>query len=134
MAWLHAVPDKLKRSRLAEAQAYAEARGEALEIELPAASADYLRDYLFEVGPFMQGGMAPAPLTFQEMDAWVERTGREIEPWESILLRRMSQAYLDELQAATSPDRPPPWMADPGAKVRETAGDKVERLFDRRAV
>lgn len=69
----------------------------------------YLLDYLFEAGPTESNGMGPAPLTWQEMDAWARRMPRGLQPWEFVMLRRLSFEFCAESHRATDPDMPPPW-------------------------
>lgn len=73
------------------------------------ACGDYLVIYLFEFGPTMPAGMGSGPVTFQEMRAWQEMSGIELQPWEAALLRRLSGEYADESHKAVKRDRAPPF-------------------------
>lgn len=81
----------------------------------------YLLSYFYEVGPTMSGAMGSAPLTFGEIDAWCNRTGIDLQPWEARGLRRLSIAYLNESRKAEKRDCQPPWRSpDEKPEVSET--------------
>lgn len=80
--------------------------------QLPKASLSYLEDYLFEVGPTESGGFGPAPLSFQELDAWARRVPHGLQPWEFIMLRRLSIEWAAESSRATEHDCPAPWNGE----------------------
>jgi hypothetical protein len=86
----------------------------AVAVEMPPVpdACGYLVDHLFEVGPAMPGGMGAAPISWQELQAWQHQCGVPLLPWEASLLRRLSQAYLNEHQAASVEDRPAPWAPE----------------------
>lgn len=86
----------------------------------------HLIDYLFEVGP----GMSGEPLTFQEIGAWASQTGRALNAWEPVALRRLSDAYLAERQAAEDPARPAPGVVKPPVS-RKVISDQLGAMFDR---
>jgi hypothetical protein len=77
----------------------------------------------------MPGAMGAAPVTFGEIQAWQQQTGNELMPWEVLLLRRMSSAYVAEASEATRRDRPAPWL--PEAEVRRQRGldRRIRSLF-----
>lgn len=75
----------------------------------PLDGAEYLVDYLMEVGPTMAGNGGSGPLTFQELQAWQSQVGIELEPWEVKILRSLSLDYLNESREAEDPYRPPPY-------------------------
>lgn len=50
-------------------------------------------------------------LSFQEMAAWMAATGRVLSGWELSTLRSLSGAYLAEYDAASDPNRAPPYTA-----------------------
>lgn len=72
-----------------------------------------------EVGPTMAGGFGAAPLSFTELCKWADATGREPQPWEMSLLRRLSGDYVVEAAEATDPDRFAPYAAAPTQRDRE---------------
>lgn len=78
----------------------------------PLEGAEYLIDYLFEVGPTVQGAMGPGRLTNEELLAWKINTGIRLLPWESRFLIKLSDAYLQELQKAEKILAVAPWIAE----------------------
>lgn len=83
--------------------------------------AGYLLEHFFDVGPAMPGAMAPAPITYGELQAWAERTGTSLQPWEARALRSLSRSYVNELAAARSPNRPAPWSPPDYTEERRAA-------------
>lgn len=81
-------------------------RADGIEPDLPKVECAYLVDYLKEVGPVMSDGA----ITWQELRAWQEQTGRVLQPWEAKMLRSLSIDYLNESQLAKSEDRQPPYQ------------------------
>lgn len=80
----------------------------------PVEGGEYLLGYLWEVGPVMPGGMGAVVLSWQELRAWQESIGFELDPWESRILRRLSRDYLAESHKAEKHDCPPPWKEADG--------------------
>lgn len=80
----------------------------------PVEGAEYLLGYLWEIGPTMAAGGYPGPITHEEIKAWTELTGAELEAWEVRFIRRLSGEYLSESQRAEKADCPEP--------LRESAG------------
>lgn len=78
---------------------------------MPEVALSYLADYFFEVGPAEAGGFGPTPLSFQELDAWARRVPRGLQPWEFIMLRRLSFEWIAESQRAEDATCPAPWAA-----------------------
>jgi len=68
----------------------------------------YLVEYLWEAGASLSTGMGSVPLTWQELKAWQEQTGIELQPWELRIIRKASQEYVVQAQEAHKPDCPPP--------------------------
>lgn len=85
----------------------------------------HLIDYLFEAGP----GMSGEALTFQEIGSWASQTGRVLDTWEPVALRRLSCAYLAELHAAEDPARPAPGVIKPPVS-RKVISDQLGAIFD----
>lgn len=75
----------------------------------PVEAAGYLVGHLWEVGPTMATGSGSGPITFQELHAWQEQIGVELQPWEIRILRQLSLDYLVEFRKAEDPLCPPPY-------------------------
>lgn len=76
---------------------------------MPEAGAQYLVNYLFEIGPTMPGAGGPVQITHGEIRAWQENAGIDLQPWEVRLLRRLSLDYLTESYGAAKPGAKPPF-------------------------
>ncbi|MBY0455261.1 MAG: hypothetical protein K2Q11_10335 [Burkholderiaceae bacterium] len=95
------MPKTSRRDRLAQ---------DGVPPQLPDVFAgQYLLDWLFEIGPTQPAGMGSGPVTFQELAAWQQQAGIELQPWEASMLRRLSVEYLNESYEATNAARPPPY-------------------------
>jgi hypothetical protein len=81
-----------------------------IEPPIPDNPMPFIIDRLMEIGPTETAGMGRAPISWQSIQAWRVETGVRMNPWQSRLLRRLSAAYLVEMQAAENPDRPAPFV------------------------
>jgi hypothetical protein len=61
---------------------------------------EYLYDYIVEAGLLT---------TWQEIKAWSELTGTQLEAWEAITMHAISIAYTNQLQQSTDMDCPCPF-------------------------
>ena len=50
--------------------------------------------------------MGLTPLSFSEIAAWANLTGRDLTPWEAALLRRLSRAFVGGYQTEDPPYEP----------------------------
>ncbi|SFI31500.1 hypothetical protein [Nitrosomonas sp. Nm34] len=55
---------------------------------------EYLANHWRNAGYVMAGGMGPAPLTSQELIAWQQGSGVELNPWEFYTILGMSRKYI----------------------------------------
>lgn len=136
LAWLHATPDpkgkddKDRRTRLQRFEADEEAGVERPELIAPEVPTEtfYLVDYLMTVGPATAGEV----LTFLEIQAWRQETGRLLDAWEVETLQRLSRAYLIEYHQASDRDRPPPGGETVKSKhTRSEVSQHISDLFAR---
>jgi len=79
---------------------------------MPPCSAQYLLDYLFEIGPTVLVGQGQGPIPQSEIAYWMSNTGIRLTPWEVRTLRCLSVAYLCEASRATRRDYPAPWQSE----------------------
>ena len=119
MAWLNAVPkpDPRLKDRLGDD----EKRSQRSRLDLmggvknpppmPPNPLPRMIELLIEIGLTEAAGMGSAPLSWREISAWVDRTGVQLLPWESRLLRSLSVAYLAESHRATAHNSAAPWRA-----------------------
>lgn len=78
---------------------------------MPDNPAPHITDRLVEMGLTQAAGMTAVPLSWQEINAWCDRTSIDLPPWEARLIRRLSGDYLAESRAAEAETCPPPWRA-----------------------
>ena len=101
---------------------------------MPSIDTPHLIEYLYEIGPTLSGAMGESPLTHEELRAWQENTGIELQPWEVRLLLRLSRDYLTESQNAQKRDCLAPYQCEQTApNLAEVALDleqEMERLMD----
>ena len=110
-AWLNAIPERPKNDKSDKPRL---SRRESLKNEPdmpPVEGAEYLLEYLWEVGPAAAAGMGEGPVTHEELLAWQSNTGIELSTWEARTLRRLSCDYVSESRAAEKLDAKAPWRA-----------------------
>lgn len=93
----------------------------------PPNPAEYITDWLFEIGPVAAGAMGPVPIGWQDMAAWERLTGNELDPWEARTIRRLSQAYVAQAYEAENLNCPEPRLAE--EKQAEARREKVTQQF-----
>jgi len=107
LAWLHAVPEGGKKSRLTT---YREVDEDSFFLKLPEIDeAGYLISLLQEAGLMSSAGMGALPLSWQEIEAWLRTTERDISIWERLMIRELSEVYVGELNQASAKDRAAPY-------------------------
>lgn len=116
LAWLRSTPEKQEKSRIEQ---YLQHQIEPYLPDLD--EAQYLANYLEEIGACHSNGMGLEPLRWTDIKAWCELSGTDLDYWECQLIRDMSYAYTAELSHATDPKRLAPC-------VESHAGDVDARL------
>lgn len=114
-AWLSCVPEKQEKSR------YEKYRGTALADLPDVIAADYLLDYLMEVGPANSNGMGIQPITYSEIKDWADVTSTEIAAWDAHIIRHLSRAYVNAYNEAKKPTAPAPYMEAQDIETRRKA-------------
>ncbi len=122
-AWLNAVPEKQKLSRLEQM------RANGVEPELPECTAAYVAGFLWEIGPADNNGMGQSPISHLEMAAWQANTGVDLSSWEARTLRSLSLAYLGEVERAREPGCPSPWLLVPTEEAREQLPKRIRSVL-----
>jgi hypothetical protein len=69
----------------------------------------HLVSILFEIGPTVSSGMGGGPIEWPHIDAWCNRSGIDLLPWESRAIVHLSKVYLSESQKSSKHFYPPPW-------------------------
>ncbi len=98
-------------------------------LPLPIPDSPELVALLARVGPSMQSGNGPVPITAQELAAWTKGTGVDLSGWEFETLLDMSHAYTMELIAAADPTRAAPWTTAPDEERRAAIAKSTKTLF-----
>jgi hypothetical protein len=115
LGWLHAVPQPPRSSQRAKAaepnklSRLDQMRREGVDPQLPPNPSPQIFGWFTEIGMIEAGGMAPAALSWREINEWQRATAIDLPPWIARLFRRLSVEYLDELRRAESETRPAPW-------------------------
>lgn len=125
LAWLHAVPEGSKSSRLTT---YRELDENSTYLKLPELEdAAYLVGLLYEAGLMSTAGMGALPLSWQEIDAWLRTTERDLSVWEKLMIRELSEVYVGELNQASAKDRESPYIyiPEPTQIDRDAVADKL---------
>jgi hypothetical protein len=115
------VPDKVESSRLEQYEA------DGTEIKWPEVTLQYLIDYFFECGACLSTGMGNVPITWQELKAWQDQTGIELQPWEARILKQASRAYVTQAQESTKPNCPPPGRVVEADPLKQA--QKIKSIF-----
>lgn len=104
-----------------------EQRGSALTA-LPEVETDsHLLEWLQELGFCEQGYSGPAPLTYQEIQAWAQMTGIAPTWQESRFLKMLSHDYCAQYHKSDDRDAPPPYSSDEFDRV--ALSDRIKAVF-----
>lgn len=112
MAWLSATPEGDKTSRGENYRSNAERENGIVShhLTMPELNEEeYILGLWQEAGSVSSGGMGIAALSWQEIQAWINVTETELEMWEKLLIRRLSQEYCSEYSSASDVSRPAPF-------------------------
>lgn len=127
LAWLNAVPEGSKKSRL---KSFRDQDEDSIALILPEVDhGRHLLDYFTEAGVAMSTGMGLMPLSWQEIESWLSVTELPISTWEKLTLREMSDAYVSEYSQASAKDRPAPYVHRVEEIDREAVSDKLKSVF-----
>lgn len=124
LAWLQTAPDKMDgdKSTTPEPSRLKRYLDDGIDPELPDCTAVYLTQYLFEIGPIINGG----PISHSELFAWQANTGIDLNSWESRTLRRLSGDYAQEHFEAHDRDRQAPFSYE---DIQQKRRDSVASKF-----
>lgn len=81
-------------------------------------------------GQAVQTGYGLAPLSWQEIKAFIEVMDLDLLDWEKKLLKKMSEAYCAESHKATDPKRPPPYAVKKEEEEVDHIGNAL-RMMER---
>lgn len=133
LAWLSSCPNdtskkenKDKRSRFTR---ISEKDPESLELITPEIrGGEYLVNLLHEAGPVGSNGYGIEGLKWSEIHSWLATTGLFLEPWECILIKKMSDVYASEFNRANGKECAPPYK-DKKAVTKEKLNTAFEAVF-----
>ena len=94
-----------------------------------AAEVVYLVNALMEAGPTTAAGMGEVPLTWADLMAYQSGAGRDFQPWELRLIRRLSGEYLSESMRAKAPDARAPWIKEVTAEQRSEVAQQMRDVL-----
>lgn len=120
-------PDSLAAKRAKKSRAE-RAKDDGVAVSLPEIDSEHIVNLLFDIGPSVQGGMGPAPLSHGEIAAWMQNMGIELHPWEVQFVRRLSRDFVAESSRATDPKCPPPYESDMEQRRADVAR-KIDEYF-----
>lgn len=97
----------------------------------PPNPAPHITDWLLEIGPSFGTGMGERAIGWQDMAAWSQHTGIDLDPWEAKTIRRLSQVYLSQRYDAKKPDCPAPHVGEREEIVsqRDNVAHRVKTAF-----
>ncbi len=131
MAWLHATPKPDPRSKRAAAEHQPPAisrlewyKKKKIPPPMPPNPMPHIIARLVEIGLTESNGMGSSPLSWQEINAWCDRTLIDLCPWEARLIRALSVAYVAEKAKSESETHPAPWHS--AVTQREIDADEAE--------
>ena len=123
LGWYHSVPEGEKISRSEKLLQ----QNTELELSLPHCRAEYLVLLFYELGICEQGDNGAKVVSWKELDAWQENTQRKLSPWEVVMIRDMSRAYVNEYYAGNDKTRPAPYTdVEMTVEKRNLVADKLK--------
>jgi len=72
-------------------------------------NAEYIIEYLFEVGPSMSNGMGLCPISYTEIKAWMDATKTECSPWDVNMIRHLSRVFISQHHESEKENCPAPF-------------------------
>lgn len=114
LAWLHSRPDSAtKKSRLASLK---EANENNPLLELPDIETEHAASFVIgllqEAGLMSTSGMGPVPLSWGDIESWLNCTEYDLPLWIKLKIKQLSEEYVYELvQANEDRNRPAPYEA-----------------------
>lgn len=130
LGWLHAVPQGSKKSRMVAFKESAD--DDSVFLQFPdLEGAAYLVTLVHEAGTMQSNGMGAVPLSWQEIDAWLNVTELRLTIWEKLTIREMSEAYVAEFVKASDKHAVAPYQGavDASRIDRKAVADKLRNVL-----
>lgn len=102
LAWYHSVPEGSKISRQQQLQ--------EPELKLPECENEFLVLLFYEAGMYDCGAAGIIPLSWHTIACWLELLERDISLFDKETIRKMSEAYVSEYNAASDKNRARPFV------------------------
>ncbi len=137
LAWLHATPKPPEGSKRAARATYkpvtrlATMTGRKITPAMPPNRMPHIITRWIEIGMTAGGGMAPAALSWLEINEWQKATCVTLSPWEARTIHALSVAYIAEGRRAEEETCPPPWRAPVSAQERASEESALLALVRR---
>jgi len=93
----------------------------------------YLVNYWRQVGAVGSSESGPVALSYQEIESWQRQAGLPLEPWETIALRQMSEAYVSQWFDSQEPEATAPYGGASDMIDRQKIGSKIGRILSSNA-
>lgn len=129
LAWLAAQPegsDKSRRESLLDG-----GEGSPLLIMPDVGAAEYIIDFWHDAGTIGHASNGIAPLSWQEIQAWLSLNEIVLSNFEIRMIRVLSQEYCGEYYAASDKDRPAPHEITEDMLDRVAVGNKIKNVLSR---
>ena len=98
----------------------------------PLVAGEYLIGYLSELGFVERTGFGDAQLSCQEVRAWCDGTGVNLNAWEFRVIRELSLAFVCQSSVSEEPDCPAPYIDMPDEEKQQRLAQSIERVFEAR--
>lgn len=119
MAWLNAKPKGKDKSRYKQYSALSETHPKLVMPDLGAAL--YVIELFTEAGICSSNGMGATPLSWQDIDAWLNVTQRKLCLWEKMLVKELSELYVSQLYDSENPNCAAPYSDSENVEQRRAA-------------
>lgn len=123
LGWLHARPKRNDKDTnpIANLEKYHELH----PIRHPPRGDEYVAAAFVECGMRSFAGMGEVPLTWQEINAYSQSSGRVLTSWEARMVRTMSQQYLNQKTTAERLGCREPWIGWKEVKLDQEITDEI---------
>jgi len=97
----------------------------------PVEDGDYLLEMLNRCGMVSQGAGGIASISWQEIKAFKELSGEEIDWWEADVLMSLSRAYVSMYHRASDAHMPPPYETDDEELIQQHRKEETRLIKQR---
>lgn len=96
--------------------------------------AEYLIEYLQEIGSSKSNGFGMMPIEWADIHGWSKTVGGPLSMWESLTIMSMSKAFVDQYTTSNGKVVPPPYQSASFDKnvTSQRIGDVLRGIARRR--